>query len=603
MFEGRVPLRRAPTSARTAFFGAGMTNNRNINGATSDLIDAFTETVGRFPERPAIVHHGRVLSYRQLDELASSLAVRLGAGPGVVAVPAVHAPETVVGLLGVLAAGGVYCPVDPAFPPQRQQAMLSAVGCRTGLAAPVTDPDARSGPSGSPGSSGPSGPSGPEIVDLPRLAAPDAAAPGQADQADQAAQADPRGRSGPAAPAGPPRPPAPSPPERPRPADPEQPAYLLFTSGSTGQPKPVVTPRRAISATVHALRGLFGLTADDRVLQFASLNWDTCFEEILPALTTGAALVLDDEAHSGSFPRFLRMVGRERITVLDLPTAFWHELVLHLTEEQAGLPDSVRLLVIGGEAANPARLADWSRLDTGRIRLLNTYGCTETTLITHAVDLHGPGAPSSGPDWTAGEPAPIGRALPHVVEQISAEGELVIGGPAVAAGYHGLPEATAARFTVVDGERWFRTGDRVSRAPDGVLTHRGRLDGEIKVRGIRVDPAEVEAHIAGHPGVSAVAVAGATVAGRSALVAYLVPRAGAVAGTLGADVRAYLSSRVPGHLVPSRITVVPELVLTASGKVDRAGSHRRHSAAPAHPPHPVYPAQPLRAARATPSPH
>ncbi|WP_327675340.1 amino acid adenylation domain-containing protein [Kitasatospora sp. NBC_00458] len=557
-----------------------MTNNRNIHEASSDLIDAFTETAGRYPERPAVVHHGRTLTYRQLHESASSLAARLGDSPGVVAVPAVHAPETVVGLLGTLAAGGVYCPVDPAFPPQRRQAMLSAVGCRTGLAAPAGDrgspdtpdtpdtPDAPDTPgtSGSSGGSGGSGaPTGPEVVDLPRLAGADTAPPG-------------------AAPGG---------------TGPERPAYLLFTSGSTGQPKPVVTPRRAISATVHSLRGLFGLTPDDRVLQFASLNWDTCFEEILPTLTAGAALVLDDEAHKGSFPRFLRMVERERITVLDLPTAFWHELVLHLTEEQAGLPERLRLLVIGGEAANPARLADWSRLDTGRIRLLNTYGCTETTLITHAVDLHGPGAPSPGPDWAAGARAPIGRALPHVVERIGEQGELVIGGPAVASGYHGLPEATAARFTVADGERWFRTGDRVSRAPDGVLTHRGRLDGEIKVRGIRVDPAEVEAHIAGHPGVSAVAVTGATVAGRSALVAYLVPRSGAAAGTLDADVRAYLHGRVPGHLVPSRITVVPELVLTASGKVDRAGSHRRHSASPGAPaartatPAPATPAAPV----------
>ncbi|MFE6867155.1 amino acid adenylation domain-containing protein [Kitasatospora sp. NPDC057692] len=501
-----------------------MTNNRNIHGATSDLIDAFTETVRRYPARPAIVHQGQDLSYRQLHELARSLADRIGASPGVVAVPAVHAPDTVVGLLGILAAGGAYCPVDPAFPRQRQQGMLAAACCRTTLG---LDPELV-----------------PETAGLPRLVEP------------------PEDAS-------------------------ERPAYLLFTSGSTGQPKPVVTPRRAISAAVDALRTLFGLTPEDRVLQFASLNWDTCFEEILPTLTTGAALVLDPEAHSGSFPRLLRMIERERITVLDLPTAFWHELVLHLAEEGAALPGSVRLVVIGGEAANPARLGDWAALDTGRIRLLNTYGSTETTLITHAVDLHGPLAAARDRPWTPGDRAPIGRALPHVHERIDESGELLIGGPAVALGYLGLPEATAARFGEdAEGVRWFRTGDRVSRAPDGVLTHRGRLDGEFKIRGIRVDPAEVEAHIGGHPGVQAVAVTGATVAGRSALVAYVVPRAGAAAATLDAEVRAYLRDRVPGHLVPGRITVVPELVLTASGKVDRAASHRRHSApapAPAHP--------------------
>ncbi|WP_063764372.1 amino acid adenylation domain-containing protein [Kitasatospora purpeofusca] len=503
-----------------------MTNNRSIHGASSDLIDAFTETVRRYPERPAVVHHGDTLTYRQLGELVRTLAHRLGTGPGVVAVPATHTPDTVVALLGILAAGGAYCPVDPAFPPQRRQDMLAAVGCRTAVGPGIAQPGVR-------------------VVELPGTTT---GTPAGAQDA----------------------------PER---TGPEQPAYLLFTSGSTGQPKPVVTPRRAISATVDSLRTLFGLTAEDRVLQFASLNWDTCFEEILPTLTGGAALVLDRDAHSGSFPRFLRMVERERIGVLDLPTAFWHELVLHLAEEGLALPECVRLLVIGGEAANPARLADWAALDTGRIRLLNTYGSTETTLITHAVDLHGPLAAARDRPWAAGDRVPIGRALPHVYERISEQGELLIGGPAVALGYLGLPEATADRFTEdAEGVRWYRTGDRVGRAPDGVLTHQGRLDGEFKVRGIRVDPAEVEAHLAGHPGVHAVAVTGTTLAGRSALVAYVVPRAGAAAGTLGADLRTYLRDRVPGHLVPSRITVVPELVLTASGKVDRAGSHRLHSA-------------------------
>ncbi|MFJ8432121.1 amino acid adenylation domain-containing protein [Kitasatospora sp. NPDC094019] len=510
----------------------------------------------RYPERPAIVHHGDTLTYRQLDALVRTSAHRLGTAPGVVAVPATHTPDTVVALLGILAAGGAYCPVDPAFPPQRRQDMLAAVGCRTAVGRTTPGEAAVGRNTAQPGV---------RVVELPGTTTGDRSGTEHA--------------------------------ERPAPTDPERPAYLLFTSGSTGQPKPVVTPRRAISASVDSLRTLFGLTAEDRVLQFASLNWDTCFEEILPTLTTGAALVLDREAHSGSFPRFLRLIEQERIGVLDLPTAFWHELVLHLAEEGLALPECVRLLVIGGEAASPARLADWAALDTARIRLLNTYGSTETTLITHAVDLHGPLAAARDRPWTAGDRVPIGRALPHVYERISAQGELLVGGPAVALGYLGLPEATADRFTEdAEGVRWYRTGDRVSRAPDGVLTHQGRLDGEFKVRGIRVDPAEVEAHLAAHPGVHAVAVTGTTLAGRSALVAYVVPRTAAAATavsaaptaaeSLGAELRTYLRDRVPGHLVPSRITVVPELVLTASGKVDRAGSHRLHSARGAGAPRP-----------------
>ncbi|MFF9287059.1 amino acid adenylation domain-containing protein [Streptomyces griseosporeus] len=496
---------------------------------TPDLVQAFTEAALRDPERAALVHEGRVVTYGRLSQLVHSLAERLGPRPGAVAVPATHSPDTVVAMLGVLAAGGAYCPVDPVFPPARRQEMVAAAGCRAAVATD-TAPDLQLELSATPLSLEEGG--------------------GGADGGGLRPDRD---------------------------QDPEAAAYILFTSGSTGRPKPVVTPRRAISASVRSLRGLFELTEEGRVLQFASLNWDTSLEEILPALTAGATLVFDPEAHSGSFPRFLRMVERERVTVLDLPTAFWHELVLHLTEEATSLPDCVRLMVIGGEAVSPARLADWSRLDTGRIRLVNTYGCTETTLITHAVDLHGPSVPAPAWDWNEGTRAPIGRALPHVVEDIGEDGELLIGGPAVALGYLGMPQATEKAYVLVDGERRFRTGDRVGRTPDGLLTHEGRLNDEIKIRGIRVDPAEVEAHLAGHPAVNTVAVTGATTAGRTTLVAYVVPRPHAGARELDVDLRTYLRERVPAHLVPSRITVVPQLVLTTSGKVDRKASHQRYA--------------------------
>jgi len=348
--------------------------------------------------------------------------------------------------------------------------------------------------------------------------------------------------------------------------DPEKPAYVLFTSGSTGKPKPVVTPTRAIDTTVASLRDLFDLSIHDRVLQFASLNWDTCLEEILPALTTGASLVMHDEAYTGSFPRFLRLVEREHVTTLDLPTAFWHELVHYLVEDRFVLPSSLRLVIIGGEAASPARLADWSALDTEHIRLLNTYGCTETTLITHAVDLCGPKALALPDNLSQ---VPIGWPLPHVLQRIGPDGELTIGGPCLALGYRGMPDATEQRFTTVDGIRFFRTGDRVEAEPGGMLIHQGRLDNEIKIRGIRVNPAEVEVHLAGHPDVGAVAVGAVTIAGNPALAAFVMPRPHADRSTLDAELRSYLETRVPKHLVPSRISIVDDLPHTATGKIDR----------------------------------
>jgi nonribosomal peptide synthetase protein VioO len=272
------------------------------------------------------------------------------------------------------------------------------------------------------------------------------------------------------------------------------------------------------------------------------------------------------------------LIARERITVIDIPTALWHELVHHMVEGQIGLPESLRLVVIGGEPARPKRLADWCALDTGRVRLVNTYGCTETTLVTHAVDLHGPAA--RAPVSSASE-VPIGRALPHVVERIDEVGQLVIGGPALAIGYLEAPAATASRFRVLDlgggPIRYFLTGDRVQRNAGGELVHRGRLDGQIKVRGIRVDPGEVEAEIASQDGVAAVAVVGVTVADHTSLVAYVVAQPRAAAETLARELIASLSQRLPAHLIPSQLTVVPELERTPSGKIDRAASHLRHA--------------------------
>ena len=226
-------------------------------------------------------------------------------------------------------------------------------------------------------------------------------------------------------------------------------------------------------------------------------------------------------------------------------------------------------------APGSARLADWRALPgADRVRLVNTYGCTETTLVTHAIDLHGPLAEAS-PEGVV----PIGRALSHVREHIGEDGELLIGGPALALGYLGLPEATAKRFTTSAGPggRYFHTRDRVQRDADGVLVHLGRLDDEIKIRGIRVGPGEVEAQLSGHPGVAAVAATGDSVGDHTALVAYVVPRPGADHPALAADLLAHLRTHSPRHLVPSRITVVPELPRTASGKVDRRRAHQLYA--------------------------
>ncbi|MEJ7628832.1 MAG: amino acid adenylation domain-containing protein [Nocardioidaceae bacterium] len=477
----------------------------------SDLVDAVAESARRCPYRPATVHNQVAMTYRELDMRIRATARALGPSPGVVGVLTSRSPDTIVALLGVLTAGGTYCPIDPGYPAERLHTMIAAAGIRTVLA---------TGPM----------PAMPPDLALLRLPADVALLRLPGDGPDPAPFAV---------------------------IDTDAPAYLLFTSGSTGEPKPVITSRPAIAIATSALGVLFGITPQDRVLQFASLSWDTCLEEILPTLTCAATLVFDDEAYTGSFPRFLRMLEREQITVLDLPTAFWHEFVRYLAESMATLSSSVRLMIIGGEAVDQARLDDWRALPTSHVRLLNTYGCTETTLITHAADL------------ADGDGIPIGLALPHVREHLSSEGELLVGGAAIATGYLGRVGETLTRFVDLPDGRYFRTGDKVRRGDDGELFHLGRLDHEVKIRGVRVDPAEVEAHLTQHPAVSAAAVTSVRRAGRTTMLGYVVADG-------DSDFRAWLRERVPEHLVPSRITVVPELVRTASGKTNRAATHRRY---------------------------
>lgn len=351
-------------------------------------------------------------------------------------------------------------------------------------------------------------------------------------------------------------------------------AYVLCTSGSTGSPKPVVVSRNAVTVTVRALRDLFGLTPQDRVLQFASLAWDTCLEEMLPALICGAAVVFDDRAYSGSFPAFLRMLDEQQITVLDLPTAFWHELVLFLADEQERLPAGVRLVIIGGERVDPTRLRQWRGSGTGHIGLLNTYGCTETTMITHAARLSGPDADPPTENFIE---APIGRPLPHVRDHITDDGELLISGPGLATGYLGAPDLTASAFPLLDdgngARRWFCTGDLVHRDERGLLYARGRTDEQVKVRGVRVHPAEVEMQLTAHPAVTGAVVVGEPMPVGTVLTAYVV----AAPDTSSRELRRYLAERLPAQFVPTRIRFVEALTYTSSGKVDRAAVRRSAS--------------------------
>ncbi|WP_214321297.1 non-ribosomal peptide synthetase [Nonomuraea sediminis] len=326
-------------------------------------------------------------------------------------------------------------------------------------------------------------------------------------------------------------------------------AYVIYTSGSTGTPKGVEVTHQGLAARVRWMREEYGLRPGDRIVQLASLSFDTHAEEIHPALAAGATVVLLPDG-GATLPDLL--AADPAVTVLDLPTAYFHQLA-DLVDDIAW-PRALRLVILGGEQLHASALARWQARFGDRVRVVNTYGPTETTIVATACDVTG---------WTGTTP-PIGRPIDSTTVRVldprglpvppGVPGELYIGGAGVARGYVGRPDLTAERF--IDG--YFRTGDRVRLLPDGQLEFLGRLDDQVKVRGFRVEPGEIEHCLLTHPEVRQAAVR----AGDGELIAYTVGEAD--------DLPAYLAERLPPHLVPSHWVTLDALPLTPNGKVDRA---------------------------------
>jgi len=352
---------------------------------------------------------------------------------------------------------------------------------------------------------------------------------------------------------------------------PEDAAYLIYTSGSTGAPKGVAVAHREAAAHCAAAAEAFGLTADDAVLHFASASFDVSIEQLLPPLSVGARVVVrGDDLPSPA--EVAALVQGEGLTVVNPPTGLWEQLVRD-PQSRAAL-GGVRLVIAGGDVMHPSAVQAWHEAD-GPARLLNAYGPTEALVTAAAFEV---------PAGFAGERVPVGRPLPgrrlYVVGEDGrlvppgAPGELCIGGSLLARGYLGRDEATPERF-VADpfggepGARMYRTGDLARWRPDGTLEFLGRADGQVKVRGYRVELGEVEAALRAHPAVrEAAAALRPDAAGTPVLAAWAVPAEGA---TLAAEeLRAFLAHRLPAHAVPSAFAVIDALPLTPNGKVDRA---------------------------------
>ncbi|HEX3131787.1 MAG TPA: amino acid adenylation domain-containing protein [Thermoanaerobaculia bacterium] len=527
---GDLPLL---TAAQTRELVAGAADAAGSPGGspTVPVHVLFERQAARTPDAVAVAWSGGRVTYGELARAAGRLAGRLrslGAGPeALVALRAERSPEMIAAMLAVLGAGAAYLPLDPAWPAERLAFMMADSGAGILLTQECL------------------------VHDLPAVEAKIELLDGLFAE------------SGPA-----------EPPIAGGPADPAHLAYVIYTSGSTGRPKGVLVGHSSLAHYVRSSAAAFGIGPDDRVLQFASVSFDTSAEEIYPCLTRGATLVLRDDAMVASHGAFASAIGGFGVTVLDLPTAYWHELVAEMGSQALVLPASVRLVILGGEQVQRDRLEIWTRRAPERIRLLNTYGPTEATIVTTRYELGGGGF--------AGD-VPIGRPIEGARAYVAGlgqellpeglDGELLIGGPGLARGYLGRPGLTAERF-VPDphsgepGARLYRTGDLVRRLPGGDLQFRGRTDSQVKVRGYRIELGEIEAALRALPSVrDALAVAREERGGGRRLVAWIVPEEGS-APTVG-ELRSGLQERLPDFMVPSAFGFLEELPRTPGGKVDR----------------------------------
>ena len=351
-------------------------------------------------------------------------------------------------------------------------------------------------------------------------------------------------------------------------------AYVLFTSGSTGQPKGVAMRAAAVDHLIdwHVKHPRLGHAA--RTLQFAPLGFDVSYQEIFVTRATGGSLIIPTESERRDPYALLDLLARERVERLFLPYVGLQALA-EAVAAGGTLPGQLRDVVTAGEQLRitPALRALFAALP-GAV-LHNHYGPTETHVVT-AFELAGD--PASWPELPS-----IGQPLPHVrvlvvdeqLEEIREgdEGELLLGGDCLAAGYASAPTLTAERFIEHGDERWYRSGDRVRRDADGTLHYLGRLDQQIKLDGFRVEPAEVEIVLGRHPGIAEAVVVATSNAGSSQLVAHLVPR-DQVAGhadisAMIDSVRRHAAQHLAAYLLPHQFHLHAALPLTASGKIDR----------------------------------
>jgi amino acid adenylation domain-containing protein len=476
--------------------------------------ERFEAQAASTPDAIAAEYEGQQITYRQLNRQANQVARLLrarGAGPeALIGICMRTGLRRLAALLGAWKAGGGYVPLDPALPAERLSFMIAD----TVMTVILTDDTSASSVAGAVNVDA-------EWDRLSRLPGDDLAGTG---------------------------------------VTPGCVAYVMYTSGSTGQPKGVVLEHRHVVSALHGMIGRFGIGPGDTVLQFASFAFDASVQDTFMPLLGGARVVLAAAETLQSPSRLAALMRQARVTVACLPPA-----VLDLLP--AGHYPDLRILMPGGEEL-PAELARrWIRPG---LRLINSYGPTEATIDATYAELD----PSTQMPPPIGHPAGNYRAyvLDRHLNPVPAgvTGELHIGGASVARGYLNRPDLTQDRFIpdpFTPGERLYKTGDLVRRRPDGSIMFLGRIDSQVKIRGLRIELGEIESALAAHPAIAqAIAVVVAGPAGGKEIAAYLRP----VHGTIGEqEIRAHLARTLPAWMIPAHLITVGTFPLSPNGKVDR----------------------------------
>lgn len=537
------------------------------------ILVTWNQTTADFP-RSACIHHlfeiqvtktpdaiaarfdRQTLTYRELNARANQLAhtlIKQGITPDTrVAICIERSLDMLIALLGVLKAGGAYLPLEPNTPPVRLQFILE----QSGAAVLLTSTQV----------AGTLPPLSLKQILLDRIGESFA---GESKETPSTL------------------------------VTPSNLAYVIYTSGTTGQPKGVMVEHHSLVNHATFFARYYDLTQRDRVLQFAPIAFDFATEEIFPAWLSGAAVVIRPELAALAPREFFEFVAQHQLTVLDLPTAFWHTLVAGIQTLNLSLPPSVRLVIVGGEKASAQSLVNWRARVGAQVRWVNTYGPTEATIAVTTYEPQTLPAPDS--DLLIGRP--IANTQIFILDAhfqpvpIGVIGELYIGGEPVARGYLNEPNLTLEKFVrITDLQspvsnlwslvspslnhsispspsishlspfRLFKTGDLARFRADGQIEFIGRRDDQIKLRGFRVELGEIEAALAQHPQILQNAVMlRHDHAADPRLVAYVVASDSLDATAL----RSWLRPRLPEYMLPGAFVFLDSLPLTPIGKIDR----------------------------------